>query len=229
MSLLKISRISRNVIRLTFDQRKSFSSGSGKDQQPMFKIYTKTGDKGTSATIAGDRRPKDDQIFEAVGATDELTSAIGLAREFCQDANLELDEELVKIQCVLQDAGSNIATPKSLAAPNQLRATEFDGSITQEMESWIDSYTSDLPPLKNFILPGGGKSSASLHLARSTCRRAERRVSPLVRDNEIDPEVGRFLNRLSDYLFTVARYAAHKEGREETIYRRLRRGRRTDP
>ncbi|PIK49391.1 putative cob(I)yrinic acid a,c-diamide adenosyltransferase, mitochondrial, partial [Apostichopus japonicus] len=161
---------------------------NGKDQQTMFKIYTKTGDKGTSATIAGDRRPKDDHVFEALGATDELTSSIGLAREFCKDANLGLEEELVKIQCIIQDAGSNIATPKSLAAPNQLRVTQFDGSIVQELETWIDSYTSDLPPLKNFILPGGGKSSACLHISRSICRRAERRISPLIRDDEIDPE-----------------------------------------
>ncbi|KAJ8042895.1 Cob(I)yrinic acid a,c-diamide adenosyltransferase, mitochondrial [Holothuria leucospilota] len=206
----------------------SYSSGSEKGQQPLFKIYTKTGDKGTSATIAGDRRPKDDNIFEALGATDELTSSIGLAREFCQDAQLDLEDQLVKIQCVIQDAGSNIATPRSKASPNQINVTEFDGFIIEELEQWIDTYTADLPPLKNFILPGGGKASASLHIARSICRRAERRVSPLVRDEDINPEVGRFLNRLSDYLFTVARYAADKEGKEETVYKRVRNSQKRD-
>lgn len=89
-----------------------------------------------------------------------------------------------------------------------------------DLETWIDEFTEELPPLTSFILPSGGKSSAALHLARTVCRRAERSVAPIVRSGEADPDVAKFLNRLSDYLFTVARYASMKEGSEEKIYQR---------
>ncbi|XP_036383684.1 corrinoid adenosyltransferase [Megalops cyprinoides] len=184
------------------------------------KIYTKTGDKGFSSTFTGERRPKEDQVFEALGTTDELSSAIGLAREFCIDQGHPFTEELDKIQCVLQDVGSNIATPRSSARESHIKKTKFMGQPVSDLESWIDKYTEELPPLANFILPSGGKSSAALHMARSVCRRAERSVAPIVRSGEADPEVAKFLNRLSDYLFTVARYAAMKEGNQEKIYKR---------
>lgn len=185
------------------------------------KIYTKTGDKGFSSTFTGERRPKEDQIFEALGNTDELSSAIGLAREYCLDNGHTFTEQLDKIQCILQDVGSNIATPRSSARDSHIKKTQFTNTPTADLESWIDEFTKELPPLTNFILPSGGKSSAALHLARTVCRRAERSVAPVVRSGEADPDVAKFLNRLSDYLFTVARYAAMKEGNEEKIYRRL--------
>ncbi|XP_061117304.1 corrinoid adenosyltransferase [Conger conger] len=184
------------------------------------KIYTKTGDKGFSSTFTGERRPKEDGVFEALGATDELSCAIGLAREFCMDHGHAFIEELEKIQCVLQDVGSNIATPRSSARQSHINKTMFSGQPISDLECWIDKYTEELPPLTNFILPSGGKSSAALHVARSVCRRAERSVAPIVRSGEVDAEVAQFLNRLSDYLFTIARYAAMKEGSKETIYRR---------
>ncbi|KAG5840354.1 hypothetical protein ANANG_G00187920 [Anguilla anguilla] len=184
------------------------------------KIYTKTGDKGFSSTFTGERRPKEDGVFEALGATDELSCAIGLAREFCIDQGHAFTEELEKIQCVLQDVGSNIATPQSSARQSHIKKTMFSGHPLSDLERWIDKYTEELPPLTNFILPSGGKSSAALHVARSVCRRAERSVAPIVRSGEVDAEVAKFLNRLSDYLFTVARYAAMKEGNRETVYRR---------
>ncbi|XP_033116452.1 corrinoid adenosyltransferase-like [Anneissia japonica] len=190
-----------------------------------FKIYTKTGDKGTSATLLGDRRPKDDDIFNAVGTTDELSSAIGLAKEFAEDNCHLFVSQLEEIQCALQDIGSNIAAPRQMASDNQLRSTAFEGSRVELLEEWIDEHTDKLPPLKNFILPSGGKTSSSLHIARSVCRRAERSVVPLVREGNVDDTVGRYLNRLSDYLFTVARLAAKDEGKVETIYRRPRKRR----
>ncbi|XP_028270445.1 corrinoid adenosyltransferase MMAB [Parambassis ranga] len=184
------------------------------------KIYTKTGDKGFSSTFTGERRPKEDQIFEALGNTDELSSAIGLAREFCLDKGHTFTHQLDKIQCILQDVGSNIATPRSSARESHIKRTKFSTQPISNLETWIDNFTEELPPLTNFILPSGGKSSAALHLARTVCRRAERSVAPIVRSGEADPDVAKFLNRLSDYLFTVARYAAMKEGKEETIYKR---------
>nr|XP_033810687.1 corrinoid adenosyltransferase [Geotrypetes seraphini] len=182
------------------------------------KIYTKTGDKGFSSTFTGERRPKDDQIFEALGTTDELSSAIGLAREFCIDHEHPFVDQLDKIQCMLQDIGSNVATPISSARESHLKRTSFDENPVLELEQWIDEYCDQLPPLTSFILPSGGKSSASLHLARAVCRRAERCVLPVVQAGEADPNVARYLNRLSDYLFTLARYAAKLEGNQETIY-----------
>ncbi|KAI9521501.1 hypothetical protein NQZ68_003654 [Dissostichus eleginoides] len=184
------------------------------------KIYTKTGDKGFSSTFTGERRPKEDHIFEALGNTDELSSAIGLAREFCLDKGHTFTYQLDKIQCILQDVGSNIATPQSSARESHISRTKFAAQPISDLETWIDTFTEELPPLTNFILPSGGKGSAALHLARTVCRRAERSVAPIVRSGEADPDVAKFLNRLSDYLFTAARYAAMKEGSVETIYKR---------
>ncbi|GAB5579145.1 corrinoid adenosyltransferase isoform X4 [Prionailurus iriomotensis] len=224
------------------------------------KIYTKTGDKGFSSTFTGERRPKDDQVFEAVGTTDELSSAIGFALELVAEKGHPFAEELQKIQCSLQDVGSALATPRSSAreahlsnllsqpaARAQSGCAAFEAGPILELEQWIDRYSSQLPPLTAFILPSGGKSSSALHFCRAVCRRAERRVDasqpgslssepciaegrqvvPLVQMGETDANVAKFLNRqgaghrgLSDYLFTLARYAAMKEGNQEKIYKK---------
>ncbi|XP_003994967.1 corrinoid adenosyltransferase isoform X4 [Felis catus] len=184
------------------------------------KIYTKTGDKGFSSTFTGERRPKDDQVFEAVGTTDELSSAIGFAVELVAEKGHPFAEELQKIQCSLQDIGSALATPRSSAREAHLRCAAFEAGPILELEQWIDRYSSQLPPLTAFILPSGGKSSSALHFCRAVCRRAERRVVPLVQMGETDANVAKFLNRLSDYLFTLARYAAMKEGNQEKIYKK---------
>ncbi|XP_052653666.1 corrinoid adenosyltransferase MMAB isoform X1 [Harpia harpyja] len=213
--------------------------GSRSDRAP--KIYTRTGDAGFSSTFTGERRPKADRIFEALGATDELSSAIGLAGEFMSEKGHTFVEQLHKVQCMLQDVGSNIATPLSSAREAHLKRTSFSEKPVLELEQWIDSYSEELPPLRAFILPSGGKSSAALHFSRAVCRRAERCVVPLVQAGEADPNVAKYLNscalldtnapdvrsgftafplvsRLSDYLFVLARYAAMKEGKEEKIY-----------
>ncbi|NXE52576.1 MMAB protein, partial [Casuarius casuarius] len=174
--------------------------------------------KGFSSTFTGERRPKDDRIFEALGTTDELSSAIGLASEFGSEKGHVFVEQLHKVQCMLQDVGSNIATPLSSAREAHLKRTSFSEKPVLELEQWIDKYSEQLPPLKAFILPSGGKSSAALHFSRAVCRRAERCVVPLVQAGEADPNVAKYLNRLSDYLFVLARYAAMKEGKEEKIY-----------
>nr|KAF6272913.1 metabolism of cobalamin associated B [Pipistrellus kuhlii] len=117
------------------------------------KIYTKTGDKGFSSTFTGERRPKDDQVFEALGTTDELSSAIGFAMELIAEKGHPFAEELEKIQCSLQDVGSSLATPRSSAREAHLRRTTFEAGRTLELEQWIDKYSSQLPPLTAFILP----------------------------------------------------------------------------
>ncbi|KAG8455719.1 hypothetical protein GDO86_001780 [Hymenochirus boettgeri] len=124
-----------------------------KSNMKIPKIYTKTGDKGFSSTYTGERRPKDNMVFEALGATDELNSAIGLAKEFSLDANHVFVSELEKIQCILQDIGSNIATPLSCARESHKVRTSFSSEPVQELEEWIDKYTIQLPPLTSFILP----------------------------------------------------------------------------
>ncbi|XP_054700711.1 corrinoid adenosyltransferase MMAB isoform X3 [Grus americana] len=129
----------------------SSDRGPRSDRAP--KIYTRTGDAGFSSTFTGERRPKGDRIFEALGATDELSSAIGLAGEFSSEKGHTFVEQLHKVQCMLQDVGSNIATPLSSAREAHLKRTSFSEKPVLELEQWIDSYSEQLPPLRAFILP----------------------------------------------------------------------------
>jgi len=184
------------------------------------KIYTKTGDKGTSSLFTGERRPKSDGVFEALGATDELSSNIGMAIALSEEKNHPYVSQLQRIQCILQDIGSSVATPASSARESHIQKVGFSGRHTEELEVWIDEFTEELPALTNFILPGGGAISSQIHICRAVCRRAERRISPLVESKECDAETLKYVNRLSDFLFTIARYAAKLDGRGETIYTR---------
>ncbi|CAG8515390.1 27344_t:CDS:10 [Dentiscutata erythropus] len=185
-------------------------------------IYTKTGDKGTSSLYNGERRPKYDDTFHSLGTVDELNSSIGIANYYCKKAGNGLDEKLVEIQCKLIEIGSNIATPRSSSNESKISYTSFDDEIVTTLESWIDHYDSQLPPLKNFILPSGGESAVFLHQCRSICRRAERITVPLVEAGIVDNAVGKYLNRLSDFFFVVARYAAMFENHTENIYHQRR-------
>lgn len=196
------------------------SDRSGSDKSTTAnRVYTRTGDNGTTGLFSGERRPKDDVIFEALGTTDELTSAIGLAREFVADRVIR--RELEQIQCILQDLQATIATPKSSSNEFQIRRTKWNINHLVDLETWIDRHSEHLPPLRNFILPSGGKAASSLHLARSICRRAERRLVPLL-DEGLELPVLQYLNRLSSYLFTAARYCSKADGYQETVYRRPR-------
>lgn len=183
------------------------------------KVYTKTGDKGTSQLFSGERRPKDDAVFKALGDTDELNAHIGVAVEYSRAAqNAFLPDKLEQIQSRLFDVGACIATPLTTASQSKKnRAGAFDEANVSALEEWIDEMDASLPPLTNFILPsGGGLASTHLHVARAVCRRAERRVVPLASAGDVDASVMRYLNRLSDFLFVAARFSALKEGKEET-------------
>ena len=195
-----------------------------------FKVYTRTGDGGSSSLFNGERRSKNDLVFAALGDTDELNASIGAARAQCEVAATAhptlgpMLPQLDHIQSRLLDVGSAVATPRSRSNEAQLVRAVFDeeGEETQQLERWLDAMDVQLPPLRNFILPSGGLVSSSLHVARAVCRRAERSVTPLVLEEECSGRVAVFVNRLSDYLFVAARFSAMATAGTETPYQKPR-------
>jgi len=180
------------------------------------KIYTKTGDKGKTSLYTGERRVKTDQTFYALGATDELASMLGIAREFAFDAeHNQIIDIIGELQSDLQLIGSAVATPNSSANERKMNQVKFNPEKVTRLENLIDDFDAQLPPLTTFILPGGGKTAAHLHMARTICRRAERETLPLIESEETDRQVGQYLNRLSDLLFQMARIAQHAEGNDD--------------
>ncbi|MBI5698241.1 MAG: cob(I)yrinic acid a,c-diamide adenosyltransferase [Thaumarchaeota archaeon] len=164
------------------------------------KIYTKTGDDGTTGLQGGRRVSKSDLRIQAYGAVDETNSAIGLALTY--ELDLDLRESLTRIQNDLFVAGSDLSNPDLTNTKN--RITE---PMISYLESKIDRFDSELAPLTNFILPGGHKIAASLHLARTISRRAETIVVELSKSEQLNPSCQKYLNRLSDLLFVMARVA----------------------
>ncbi|KAG7209400.1 hypothetical protein KM043_015494 [Ampulex compressa] len=177
-------------------------------------VFSRDGDSGLTITDAGDTKPKDDMIFNALGATDELSSYIGLAREFACDSKVEHPyvDKLKRVQMILFDLSHAIS--KSIPGKTKL----FESKHTKDLEEWILEYANQLPPPEDYIIPGGGKACASLHVARTICRRAERNITSLVRHGALDKEAQTYLNRLSDFLLTVSRIAAKCDQRTENIY-----------
>jgi cob(I)alamin adenosyltransferase len=180
----------------------------------LSKIYTKTGDDGTTGLGDGTRVPKDSTRVAAYGTVDELNSAIGmvLAQEIAPAAR----ECLTQVQHDLFDLGGELCIPGM--------AMVSDADI-ERIETTLDAFNADLPPLKDFILPGGGMAAACCHLARTVCRRAERKVVMLSRTETVRGEVVRYLNRLSDLLFVLARVLARASGHGETLWEHERRKR----
>ena len=166
------------------------------------KIYTRTGDDGTTGLVGGSRVRKSDPRIECTGAMDELNAAIGLAAVAADGGLLEA---LRKAQSDLFVIGSHLATPGPRAQRSSL--PELDERIVTELETRIDAADAQLPPLRNFILPGGSELAARLHMARTVCRRAERIVVEFAERLAAPPLVVRYLNRLSDWLFVEARLA----------------------
>jgi cob(I)alamin adenosyltransferase len=180
------------------------------------KIYTKTGDKGDTGLFGGGRVPKDDPRVEAYGEVDELNAVIGMARAI--EPLPRIDEVLVPMQRDLFSIGALLATPDLDKMHKHLEKANIDDRRIGELEQAIDDCDRELEPLKAFIIPGGSKKGAVLHVARTVCRRAERRVISLQRDVELPQIVVVYLNRLSDLLFTLARMANLLSGAGEVTW-----------
>lgn len=172
----------------------------------LTKIYTRTGDSGTTALGSGERRPKSDLRIEAYGTVDETNAAIGMAR--LSTAGAPLDRMLARIQNDLFDLGADLATPVPPGAEKSPTALRIHPDQVARLEREMDAMNEALPPLNSFVLPGGAPASAALHLARTICRRAERMMVALAaRESEqVDPAAIRYVNRLSDFLFVAARH-----------------------
>ena len=180
------------------------------------KIYTKTGDDGDTGLFGGGRVPKDDPRVEAYGDVDELNAVLGLARS--AELMPRIDEVLVPIQRDLFSIGALLATPDRDKMEQHLTKARISDERIAELERAIDACDRELEPLKAFILPGGTQKAAALHVARTVCRRAERRVIHLQREVEIPQIVVVYLNRLSDLLFTLARFANARAGAGEVTW-----------
>lgn len=176
------------------------------------RIYSRTGDGGTTGLIGGGRVSKTDARIEAVGHLDELNAALGVSRT--HPAPELISNALGRLQNLLFDAGAEVAAPpgSSWARPN------IAADHIERLEREIDVMTGELPPLKNFILPGGAPLAAALHMARTICRRAERAVLRLHELEPVRDELIQFLNRLSDWLFTAARFANQHAAHQDVIW-----------
>jgi cob(I)alamin adenosyltransferase len=174
------------------------------------KIYTRTGDDGTTALGTGGRRKKYDLRIAAYGTVDETNAAIGIARLHTA-GDAALDAALARIQNDLFDVGADLCTPGHGKGPGGARLTVTDKQVAW-LETEIDRLNAELAPLRSFVLPGGSPTAAYLHLARTICRRAERLTAELKdkAGESVTPEVLKYLNRLSDYLFVASRYANGK-------------------
>ena len=187
------------------------------------RVYTRTGDGGETALVGGLRGPKDHPRIEAYGTIDELNAALGLARVFNEERIAEgeahqwLDGVFRRLQNELFDLGSELATPPSAAYEGMFRVGPDE---VKALEALMDRCQKDLQPLKSFILPGGGRIGAALHQARTICRRAEREVLRLGRIEPVGQWPLAYVNRLSDLLFVLSRWAARHLGETEYLWER---------
>jgi cob(I)alamin adenosyltransferase len=180
------------------------------------KIYTKTGDAGDTGLFGGGRVPKNHPRVEAYGDVDELNAVLGVVR--AADQMPRIDEVLVPIQRDLFAIGALLATPDLEKMKQHLEKAQVDARRIEDLEHAIDDCDAELEPLRSFIVPGGTPKAAALHVARTVCRRAERRVVELSEITEIPPLVVIYLNRLSDLLFTLARVANKRAGGGEVTW-----------
>ena len=174
------------------------------------KIYTKKGDGGETSLFGGQKVPKSSQRIASYGTVDELNSVLGMALSFPHSART--DELLKEVQKQLFVLGADLATPAS----KKTKIDRISDAQIEFLEKSIDNMETYLPPLKNFIQPGGSSAGSSIHYARTVCRRAERITVECSGSEEISPEALKYLNRLSDFLFVLGRYENHNAGTEET-------------
>jgi cob(I)alamin adenosyltransferase len=179
------------------------------------KIYTRTGDDGTTALVSGPRREKFDLRVEAYGTIDETNAAIGMARLHMKDHGV-LDAMLLRIQNDLFDLGADLATPDD-GKPAEYEPLRIVAAQATRLETEIDVLNADLSPLKSFVLPGGSAAAAHLHLARTVSRRAERQMVELSRQEAVSAAALTYVNRLSDFLFVAAR-AANDGGKADILW-----------
>jgi cob(I)alamin adenosyltransferase len=182
----------------------------------FMKIYTKTGDDGSTGLVGGPRVRKSDPRIECYGTADELSAAVGLAIVVAEKSAPQLAAMLREVQDDLFVAGSHLATPED--SPHRNSLPVLDETIVSRLEMQIDSAVATLPPLRNFIMPGGTELAARLHLARTICRRAERLLVAFAMDRPISPVLLTYFNRLSDWLFVQARRANQLAGVEDIVW-----------
>ena len=182
-------------------------------------LYTRTGDRGETSLVDGSRARKDSLRVDAYGDIDELSSALGLvaATHGCPE---EIGDELRHVQHILFEVGAYLATP----ATTETEAKPLEGieEETTRLEGWIDSLDERVPALRSFILPGGSEEASRCHLARTVCRRAERKIITLDQTEHVDQNVIGYVNRLSDYLFIAARYLNFIQGIDDIAWQKRR-------
>ncbi|MEL6134503.1 MAG: cob(I)yrinic acid a,c-diamide adenosyltransferase [Bacteroidota bacterium] len=178
------------------------------------KIYTKKGDEGKTSLLGGTRVFKSDLRIESYGTVDELNAVMGMLGDFPEVA-FQL-ERIRAIQNHLFNIGSHLANDPE---KSKFQLPPFDPIAAQDLEESIDQMNQELPPLKNFILPGGHPASSAAHLGRTVCRRAERRIVALNQESPMDPAILMYLNRLSDWLFVLSRAVIYKVGGEEILWK----------
>jgi len=187
------------------------------------RVYTRTGDKGTTALVGGKRVPKDSPRIAAYGTIDELNSVLGLARVFNEERLGEgekhrwLDEVFRRLQNQLFDLGSELATPEDAIYEGMHRIGDVE---VKELEALMDRCQKDLEPLKSFTLPGGGRIGGFLHQCRTVCRRAEREIVALARVEPVSEGALRYVNRLSDLFFVLSRWVGKHLGETEYLWER---------
>jgi cob(I)alamin adenosyltransferase len=187
------------------------------------RVYTRTGDRGETGLVGGARVPKDSARIEAYGTMDELNAIVGIVRTFNEERLTEgehhrwFDEVLRKIQNQLFDLGSELATPPGAEYEGMFRFTEAE---VKGLEELMDHCQKDLEPLKSFTLPGGGRLNAFMHQARTVCRRFERQVLRLSREEPINEWDLKYVNRLSDTFFVLGRWVAKHMGEKEYLWER---------
>ena len=179
------------------------------------RIYTRTGDSGQTGLFNGKRVAKNDLRVAAYGEVDELNAALGVARSFIGDPGIS--QVLVEIQKDLFSLGAQLADPDFDEKKRSPKSHVSENRVT-ELEKWIDHWETELAPLQHFVLPGGSQAGAALHLARTVCRRAERQVVSLSQQKTLSPLPLIYLNRLSDFLFVLARYLNHQSKSPEILW-----------